>query len=223
MGYIKDCLIVRGNFDPFTEYTSFLGEGLKEKLETMRWSVIDLCGNEATPSNVHYWLRENSRRISKAVIYFGRGYKDRLTGQLEGEEITVIDRKNVEAMTKYLDVFTFAPSTAQKDGIGEYAIECGCHSWFGYKDEQLFDALNPSYEETETIENDSEIYIPETPPNIDTEGLKEAVWSYVTALASREKLIDCKNIYEENCAKISDDTDTIRLLTENIRLINKYD
>lgn len=198
MGFIKDCLIVRSDNDEDNPFMGWLGEGLKEILEKKRWSVIDLSENEATPSNVHYWLRMETRRISKMFIYFGNGYKDRLTGKLDNNEIDIITKPNVATMTRNLDVFSFAPNTAGENSIGELAVSLGCHSWLGFNGEIGFD----------------ENYADE---------LKSCLFSYILAFADRESLHNCTALLREGFTSLSAKSELLKPNEKNLVLLNKYD
>lgn len=77
MKEMKDCLIIRNKIDWVTEFTNWMGQGLKEALEYKGLSVIDLSGPNATPEHVSYWLKSSNRRISKIIIDFDHGYTDR--------------------------------------------------------------------------------------------------------------------------------------------------
>ena len=192
MQYGKDCLIIRNKVDWVTNFTNWMGEGLKEALERRHWSVVDLSGPEATPSNVLYWLQSGERKISRLIIDFNHGYRDKLVGQQGKEEATIIDRCNVESLTKNLDVYTFACSSGVRGGIGEYAVDHGCRSWLGYTDTIYWD------------------------PFI-AEDFKKCVWSYALAMAdglparccyetlvdSYKNLVDKSMICEWNLSKLA--------------------
>lgn len=154
----KDCLIIRNRVDWVTAFTNWMGEGLKEELESRGLSVVDLSGSDATPENVEYWLNSSDRRISKMIIDFDHGYPDKLVGQLNGDEATIINKKNVEDFTKDLHMYTFACSTNVQGGIGEFAAKKGCKSWLGYTDTIFWDPFLP-------------------------EEFKKCVWSYPIAMA----------------------------------------
>lgn len=167
MDGMKDCLIIRNKIDWVTEFTNWMGDGLKEALERRGLSVVDLSGPEATPKNVHYLL--GNHKISKMVIDFDHGYPDRLVGQQNGEEACIIDKKNAGELTSGLDVYTFACSTGVAGGVGEIAVRNGCRSWLGYTDTIWYDPFIPY-------------------------AFKKAVWSYVLAMADEKPAEYCYHV-----------------------------
>lgn len=179
MSHVKDCLIIRNRVDWVTEFTNWMGEGLKETLEDMNWSVVDLSGREATPSNVYYWLKSGDRKISKLIIDFDHGYPDKLVGQVNKKEATIIDKLNAESLTSDLDVYTFACSTGVRDGLGEFAVNHGCRSWLGYTDMIMWD------------------------PFI-AEDFKKCVWSYILAMADGMPAVDCYKVLVDYYKKLAE-------------------
>lgn len=179
ISYTRDCLIIRNKIDWVTDFTNWMGEGLKEALEARNCSVVDLSGPEATPANVSYWLKSGNRKISKMIIDFDHGYPDRLVGQQNGKEATIIDKWNAQSLTKDLDVYTFACSTGADNGLGEYAVNHGCSSWLGYTETIVFDPFIP-------------------------EEFKKCVWSYPLALAEGVPVRECLKILANEYRKLSD-------------------
>lgn len=181
MAHKKDCLIIRNKIDWVTDFTNWMGEGLKEELERRKWSVVDLSGPEATPSNVLYWLQSGERKISRFVIDFDHGYPEKLVGQQGKDEATIIDRGNAESLTKNLDVYTFACSTGKRGGLGEYAVAHGCRSWLGYTDTIYWD------------------------PFI-AEDFKKCVWSYALAMADGLPARSCYETLVDAYQRLADDS-----------------
>lgn len=197
MSRVKDCLIIRNKVDWVTAFTNWMGEGLKETLESKGWSVVDLSGCDASPENVRYWLRSGDRKISKVIIDFDHGYTDKLVGQLNDEEATIIDKGNAESLTKNLDVYTFACSTGVKGGIGEYAVQHGCRSWLGYTDTIYWD------------------------PFI-AEEFKQCVWSYVLAMADGYSANLCYRILADSYRKLAKNSMICQWNMEKLAFFGRY-
>lgn len=181
MAHKKDCLIIRNKIDWVTDFTNWMGEGLKEELERRKWPVVDLSGPEATPSNVSYWLQSGDRKISRLIIDFDHGYPEKLVGQQGKDEVTIIDRGNAESLTKNLDVYTFACSTGKRGGLGEYAVAHGCRSWLGYTDTIYWDPF---------IAKD----------------FKKCVWSYALAMADGLPARSCYETLVDAYQRLADDS-----------------
>ena len=54
---MADLLIIRNKCDIATEYTNWIGEGMKTYLEEKGHSVTDLSDAEASPEKVDEWLK----------------------------------------------------------------------------------------------------------------------------------------------------------------------
>jgi hypothetical protein len=160
-----DFLIVRNKCDKATEYTNWIGEGLKEYLESKGHSVTDLSDADASPKKVETWLRVDNQKTMKAICLLDHGSPNVFWGEENGEIAAVIDLENVEQLTKGLHVYTLACSTNGDGGLGETAIERGCFSWLGYK-VPVYAAKSQSF--------------------------KECIWSYVEAMAEGKTMEECE-------------------------------
>jgi hypothetical protein len=170
---MTDILIIRAKFDSATEYTHWIGKGLKEYLESKGHTVKDLSDSAAKPSNVTNWLDLNNGKISKAVIALDHGSDNAFYGEkkvffgLIEKEAKVIKPTNVERLTRGLQVYTLACSTNTPDGLGQKAIEGGCYSWLGYTE--------PVYA-------------------MKTQSFKDCIWSYVRTMAEGKTIEECVSI-----------------------------
>ncbi|NIN69808.1 MAG: hypothetical protein GTO63_35030 [Anaerolineae bacterium] len=162
---MADLLIIRNKCDRATEYTNWVGEGLKGYLEGEGHSVRDLADEDASPEKVAQWLRYGNQKTMRAVIAFDHGSAHAFFGEKGGAIEPVIDLGNVGRLTKKLHVYTLACSTNADGGLGETALEEGCFSWLGYK-EPVYAAKSQSY--------------------------KECIWSYIEALAQGKTMEDCE-------------------------------
>jgi hypothetical protein len=178
---MKDCLIIRNKIDWVTDFTNWMGEGLKEEMERRGLSVVDLSGTAATPENVSYWLKSSNRRISKMVIDFDHGYPDKLVGERNGEEATIIDKQNAGDFTHDLDVYTFACSTGVRGGLGETAVKNGCRSWLGYTDTIWYDPFIAST-------------------------FKKSMWSYILAMADGKPAEYCYQLLVHEYKKLAEES-----------------
>lgn len=160
-----DFLIIRNKCDRATEYTNWIGEGLKAYLEGKGHSVTDLSDEDASPEKVEEWLRYDNEKITKAVLALDHGSPNAFYGEQGGAIKPVIDLGNVEQLTKKLHVYTLACSTNADGGVGETALQKGCFSWLGYK-EPVYAAQSQSF--------------------------KECIWSYIEAMAQRKTLEECE-------------------------------
>lgn len=165
-----DFLIIRSKCDPATEYTNWIGEGLKGYLESKGYSVTDLSDSAASPENVDNWLDINNKKISKAVIALDHGGNNAFYGERNNQIVEVIDLSNVERLTKTLHVYTLACSTNAPNGLGQKAINGGCYSWLGYT-EPVYAANYQSF--------------------------KDCIWSYIKAMAEGKTIEQCVAILRD--------------------------
>ncbi|MFX1476978.1 MAG: hypothetical protein ACFFCI_02490 [Promethearchaeota archaeon] len=163
MVYVE-ILIIRAKFDLATEYTNWIGEGLKEYLESKGYTVMDLSDDAASPENVEYWLDINNERISKAVIALDHGGNNAFYGEKNNQITEIINLSNVARLTERLHVYTLACSTNAPNGLGQNAISRGCYSWLGYT-EPVYAANSQSF--------------------------KDCIWSYIEAMAEGKTLEQC--------------------------------
>lgn len=198
MGYIKDCLLIRNSVGDAASFGSILGQNLKEKLTANRYSVIELSGDTATPSNVHYFLGANTGRISKMVIYIGAANENKLIGQKDGVVLPLMTKSNVGELTKNLDVLTFASKTAALGGIGDTAVGDGCHSWLGFTGDAALDTD----------------FINET---------EEALFHYIISILKRQPPKQCLHEIEQEYGCLEKKSQIIKADKETLRLINFYD
>lgn len=198
MGYIKDCLLIRNSVGDAASFGSILGENLKEQLTAKRYSVIELSGDAATPSNVHYFLATNSGRISKMVTFIGAGTKDELICEKNGVILPLMTKSNVGGFTKNLDVLTFASKTASVGGIGETAVRAGCHSWLGYTANVGLDAA----------------FIKET---------EDALLHYIISILMRKPPKLCAREFATEYGRLAGKSKIMKADKDCLRLINFYD
>lgn len=165
-----DFLIVRNKCDRATEYTNWIGEGLKEYLESKGYSVVDLSDADASPRNVEEWLNYDNQNTMKAVILLDHGSEDVFWGEENGNIAQVINLSNAERLTKELQVYTLACSTNANDGLGETAVDKGCFSWLGY--------TVPVYA-------------------MKSQSFKDCIWSYVIAMAEGKTMEECEKVLRQ--------------------------
>lgn len=198
MGYIKDCLLIINSVGDAASFGSILGRNIKEKLVAKRYSVIELSDSNATPSNVRYFLGATTGRISKMVIYIGGASEDELFGEKDGVCLPLMTKSNVGALTKNLDVIAFASETAAEGGIGDTAVNAGCHSWLGCTRPVLFDP--DCKEETE-----------------------EAILNYILSILKRKSPKNSYRAFLNEMENIAKESDIVKENNEALRLINFYD
>jgi hypothetical protein len=162
---MADFLIIRNKFDTATEYTNWIGEGMKAYLESKGHSVTDLSDADASPEKVEEWLKYDNKKTVKAVIALDHGSKDVFWGEKNGGAAQVINKANAEQLTKKLQVYTLACSTNADGGLGATAINKGCFSWLGYK-EPVYAAKSQSF--------------------------KDCIWSYMIAMAEAKTMEQCE-------------------------------
>lgn len=163
---MNDILFIRNKCDQATEYTHWIGNGLKAFIESKGHTVTELSDAQATPENVSYWLSYNNARVKKAIIAFDHGSNDAFYGEKNNQCTAVITKNNVEDLTKGLHVYTYACSTNVNNGLGQTAIAKGCRSWLGYTE--------PVY----VLGN----YQP----------LKDCIWSYIIAMVDGKTMEQCE-------------------------------
>jgi hypothetical protein len=161
-----DFLIIRNKCDAATEYTNWIGEGMKQYLESKGHSVEDLSDTEASPEKVKDWLSCNNPKTMKAVIALDHGSDDAFWGEKTGKLAQVINTANVAELGKDLHVYTLACSTNADSGLGQKAIETGCFSWLGYT-EPVYAANSQKF--------------------------KDCIWSYMIAMAEGKTIEECEN------------------------------
>jgi len=160
-----DFLIIRNKCDRATEYTNWIGEGMKEYLESKGHTVTDLSNTDASPEKVREWLSYDKKKTRKAIIALDHGSTDVFWGEKGGQPAQVIDLTNCEELTKKLHVYTLACLTNASGGLGETAIKKGCLSWLGYT-EVVYAAKSDSF--------------------------KDCIWSYVEAMAEGKTMEECE-------------------------------
>jgi stress-induced morphogen len=160
-----DFLIIRNKCDRATEYTNWIGEGMKEYLENKEYTVTDLSDANASPEKVREWLRYDKKKTRKAVIALDHGSTDAFWGEKNGQRAQVINLANCEELTKKLHVYTLACSTNAIGGLGDTAIKKGCLSWLGYTE--------PVYAAKSSL-------------------FKQCIWSYVEAMAKGKTVEECE-------------------------------
>ena len=164
---MSDFLIIRNKCDTATEYTNWIGEGLKEFLETKGYSVTDLSDMDASPENVLLWLKTENQKTMRAVVALDHGSDDAFWGEKNGALAQVLNLSNVE-ITKQLHVYTLACSTMAQ--LGVTAISKGCYSWLGYT-EPVYAAHSDSF--------------------------KQCIWSYVVAMAEGKTMEQCQQVLHD--------------------------
>jgi hypothetical protein len=167
---MADFLIIRNKCDTATEYTNWVGEGMKAYLEGKGHSVTDLSDADASPEKVSEWLKYGNQKTMKAVIALDHGSLDAFFGEKNGNCTKVIDLANVKELTKALHVYTLACSTNGNGGLGETAINKGCFSWLGY-----------------TVP----VYAQKSQP------FKECIWSYMEAMAEGKTMEQCEQVLRD--------------------------
>ena len=163
-------LIVRNKFDTATEYTNWIGEGLKEYLESKGYNVTDLSDSAASPENVDNWLDINNEKICKVLIALDHGSNNAFYGEINNQGAEVINASNVDRLTKKLHAYTLACSTNAPDGLGQKAISGGCYLWLGYTE--------PVYATR-------------------TQSFKDCIWSYIKAMAEGKTIEQCITILRD--------------------------
>lgn len=160
-----DFLVVRSKCDPATEYTNWVGDGLKAYLEGKGHTVQDLSDAQASPQNVDYWLNYTDMRTRRVAILLDHGSCDAFYGEMNGQIAPTITRANAEEMAKRLHVYTLACSTNASNCLGQTAVERGCYSWLGYTEPVYAMRYQP---------------------------FKECIWSYVEAMADGKTIEECE-------------------------------
>ncbi|MFW9874509.1 MAG: CFI-box-CTERM domain-containing protein [Candidatus Thorarchaeota archaeon] len=164
MVYIE-FLIIRANFDLATDYTNWIGDGIKGYLESKGYTVKDLSDSAASPENVDNWLDINNEKISKVAIALDHGSNNAFYGEKNNQSAEVINPSNVARLTEDLHVYTLACSTNAPNGLGQKAIGGGCYSWLGYT-EPVYAAKTQSF--------------------------KDCIWSYIQAMAEGKTIEECE-------------------------------
>ncbi len=160
-----DILIIRNKCDTATNYTNWIGDGMKSYLESKGHSVTDLSDADASPEKVEEWLKYDNNKTMKAVIALDHGSNDIFWGEKNGNIAQVINLGNVEQLTKKLHFYTLACSTNADGGLGETAIQKGCFSWLGYKE--------PVYA-------------------MKSQSFKDCIWSYMESMAEGKTMEQCE-------------------------------
>ena len=163
-------LIIRNKFDPATEYTNWIGDGLKGYLESKGYTVTDLSDSAANPENVENWLDINNEKISKVVIALDHGSNNAFYGEKNNQIAEVINPSNVARLTEDLHVYTLACSTNAPNGLGQKAISGGCYSWLGYTE--------PVYASN-------------------SQSFKDCIWEYIKAMAEGKTIEQCVTILRD--------------------------
>lgn len=162
-----DFLIIRNKCDRATEYTNWIGEGMKEYLESQGHTVTDLSDADANPEKVKEWLRYDKEKTVKAVIALDHGSVDKFWGEKNNSLIPVIDTNNCRKLTRKLHVYTLACSTNAPGGLGKIAVKNGCFSWLGY--------IEPVYA-------------------MKSQSFKDCIWTYMIAMAEGKTMEECEQI-----------------------------
>ncbi|MCK4816451.1 hypothetical protein KA005_11845 [bacterium] len=162
---MSDFLIIRNKCDAATEYTNWIGDGLKAYLEGKGHTVTDLSDAQASPANVQQWLNYAGMKTKKAVIALDHGSCSAFYGEENNNATPVITKTNVDDLTKDLHVYTLACSTMGNNCVGPTAVEKGCYSWLGY---------------TEPV------YAMKYQP------FKECIWTYIEAMAEGKTIEECE-------------------------------
>lgn len=160
-----DFLIIRNKCDLATEYTNWIGEGMKAYLEGKGHSVTDLSDADASPEKVEEWLKFANEKTMRAVVALDHGSPGVFWGEKDGNIAQAINQANAEPLTKELQVYTLACSTNADAGLGETAVAHGCFSWLGYT-EPVYAAKSQSF--------------------------KECIWSYMEAMAEGKTMEQCE-------------------------------
>jgi len=160
-----DFLIIRNKFDTATEYTNWIGDGMKQYLEGKGYSVTDLSDADASPEKVEEWLKYGNMKTIKAVIALDHGSPGVFWGEKNNAAAEVINLANAEELTEKLQVYTLACSTNADNGLGQKAVEKGCFSWLGYK-EPVYAAKSQSF--------------------------KDCIWSYMKTMAEGKTMEECE-------------------------------
>jgi hypothetical protein len=172
-----DFLIIRSKCDTATEYTNWIGEGMKAYLESKGHSVTDLSDADASPEKVEEWLKFGNQKTMKAVIALDHGSNGVFWGEKNGDIEEVITQANAEQLTEGLQVYTLACSTNADGGLGETAVANGCFSWLGYT-EPVYAAKSQSF--------------------------KECIWSYMEAMAEGKTMEQCEQALRDAYAARTD-------------------
>lgn len=165
-----DFLIIRNKCDLATEYTNWIGDGMKAYLEGKGHSVTDLSDANASPANVTAWLKYGSMKTCKAIIALDHGSSGIFWGEKYGKIAQVINLANAEELTKKLHVYTLACSTNAVNGLGQTAVQKGCYSWLGYK--------VPVYA-------------------MKSQSFKDCIWSYMKAMAEGKTMEQCEEALKQ--------------------------
>lgn len=160
-----DFLIIRNKCDTATEYTNWIGDGMKQYLEGKGYSVTDLSDADASPEKVEAWLKYGNMKTCKAIIALDHGSDGIFWGEKGGKIEQVINLTNAEELTKKLHVYTLACSTNADNGLGQTAVQKGCYSWLGYK--------VPVYA-------------------MKSQSFKDCIWSYMEAMADGKTIEECE-------------------------------
>ncbi len=172
---MTDFLIIRNKCDRATEYTNWIGEGMKAFLEAKGHSVVDLSDADASPEKVDQWLKFEDKKTKKAVIALDHGSVSKFYGEKNSDIAAVINLSNAEQLTKMLHVYTLACSTNANNGLGETAIARGCFSWLGYTE--------PVYA-------------------MKSQSFKDCIWSYVEAMTEGKTMEQCQQaLYDAYAAR----------------------
>ena len=158
-------LIIRCKRDLATEYTNWIGDGMKAYLESKGHTVTDLRDEQANPENVKHWLKHSDKNTTKAVIALDHGSCQACYGERNNVGAPVINLANVEELTKELHIYTLACTTNGNSCIGQKAVEKGCYSWLGYTE--------PVY----AMKSDE---------------FKKCIWSYMEAMAEGKNIEQCE-------------------------------
>jgi hypothetical protein len=172
-----DFLIIRNKCDRATEYTNWIGEGMKAYLESKGHSVTDLSDVDASPKKVEEWLKYDNKKTTKGVIALDHGSCDAFFGEKNNQIAEVINKDNAEQLTKELHVYTLACSTNGDGCLGETAVAKGCFSWLGYT-EPVYAAKSQSF--------------------------KECIWSYMEAMAEGKTMEQCEQALRQAYASRTD-------------------
>jgi hypothetical protein len=171
-----DILIIRSKCDPATNGTFLVSEGLKTYLEGKGRSVTELADANASPENVNYWLNSANNRTKKFILLFDHGSCEGAYGEKNNEIAAVINKNNVEDLTKELHMYTFACSTNGNNCVGQLAISKGCYTWLGY---------------TEPV------YVFTAAGSLLTK-LKSCIWSFITAMVDGRSAEEAEQALRNN-------------------------
>jgi len=165
-----DILIIRNKADQATEYTNWVGDGLKAFLEGKGNSVTDLSDDQATPENVQLWLNYSDMKTKKLVIGLDHGSCDAFYGEKNNAIVPVITKANCATLVKDLHVYLLACSTNGDGCVGPTAVQNGCLSWCAY--------IEPVYA-------------------MKSQEFKDCIWSYIVALADGKTLEEALEVLKK--------------------------